>query len=440
MVCRRFVGERLSYYKEGRDFLSSLKTAMERSILHCDMNSFYASVELRKFPELRGKPVAVCGSSDERHGIVLAKTIEAKNMGVVTGEVTWKALQKCPELVILPPHSDEYMQFSKMALRIYESYTDRVEPFGIDECWLDVSGTERLFGSAQSVADELRERIKSELGLSISVGISFNKVFAKLGSDYKKPDASTLISTENFKEIVWPLKASAMIGVGRSTYAKLLKYGIVSLGDLARADEEFLRAILGVNGAILKRNAAGLDFSPVAISGYRPPIKSVGNGSTSRRNLKNNLDVKLFLEDLCYSVSSRLRRYELYAGALQLSIRNEDLVTKQVQAPLDYPTQNSFIIKKLAFELFVSNYSWNRQVRSLSIRAIKLSAAGVGRQILFTQVLPEVKKMDRLDTCLFQIREKFGKESMKWAFALGSDLMSDEKSRIDALPGSNPIL
>lgn len=190
---------------------------MTRAILHCDLNSFYASVEIFLDPTLKGKAVAVCGSVEDRHGIVLAKSDAAKKMGVSTGEAVWQAKEKCPDLIVVPPHYDQYLKFSKLARKIYEDYTDMIEPFGIDECWLDVTGSTRLFGSPEHIGMEIKERIKKEVGLSISVGVSFNKIFAKLGSDMKKPDAMTVISKETFREQIWSLPASDMLGVGRAT-------------------------------------------------------------------------------------------------------------------------------------------------------------------------------------------------------------------------------
>ena len=231
---------------------------MLRSILHCDMNNFYASVECMLDPALKKYPIAVCGSVEERHGIVLAKNYKAKAFDVKTGDAVWQAKQKCKDLVVVPPHYEEYIKYSKLARSVYERYTDQVEPYGMDECWLDISGTESLFGSPEKVANEIRETMKFELGLTISVGVSFNKIFAKLGSDMKKPDAVTLIPKDTFKEKIWGLPAADLLGVGRATQRVLDSYCIRTIGDLANTDPEFLRKRLGKNGVVLWNYAKGL--------------------------------------------------------------------------------------------------------------------------------------------------------------------------------------
>ena len=254
---------------------------MLRSILHCDMNNFYASVECMLDPALKKYPIAVCGSVEERHGIVLAKNYKAKAFDVKTGDAVWQAKQKCKDLVVVPPHYEEYIKYSKLARSVYERYTDQVEPYGMDECWLDISGTESLFGSPEKVANEIRETMKFELGLTISVGVSFNKIFAKLGSDMKKPDAVTVIPKDTFKEKIWGLPAADLLGVGRATQRVLDSYCIRTIGDLANTDPEFLRRRLGKNGVVLWNYANGNDLSLVAKKDFVSPIKSVGHGITS---------------------------------------------------------------------------------------------------------------------------------------------------------------
>ena len=221
---------------------------LNRTILHSDMNNFYASVECLYNPKLRGKPLAVGGDAEARHGIILAKNYEAKRFGVQTGEALWQAKQKCRELIIVEPHYDKYIRFSQMAREIYGEYTDQVESFGLDECWLDVTGSEKLFGTGRQIADQIRERIKFELGITASVGVSFNKVFAKLGSDMKKPDATTVIPPDSFREKVWPLPVNELLYVGRATHRKLHTYGVNTIGDLAKADVNFLKLVFGKVG------------------------------------------------------------------------------------------------------------------------------------------------------------------------------------------------
>lgn len=259
---------------------------MLRSILHCDMNNFYASVECMLDPALKKYPIAVCGSVEERHGIVLAKNYKAKAFDVKTGDAVWQAKQKCKDLVVVPPHYEEYIKYSKLARSVYERYTDQVEPYGMDECWLDISGTGSLFGSPEKVANEIRETMKFELGLTISVGVSFNKIFAKLGSDMKKPDAVTVIPKDTFREKIWGLPAADLLGVGRATQRVLDSYCIRTIGDLANNDPEFLRRRLGKNGVVLWNYANGNDLSLVAKKDFVSPIKSVGHGITTVADLE----------------------------------------------------------------------------------------------------------------------------------------------------------
>ena len=245
----------------------------KRIILHSDLNNFYASVECLYHPEYRGKPLAVLGDPEARHGIVLAKNYEAKSRDVRTGDPKWMAEQKCPGIVFVPPHYELYMKHSRLVRQIYSEYTDQVEPYGLDECWLDVTGSTRLFGSGEEIADKIRKRVKSELGVSVSVGVSFNKIFAKLGSDLKKPDATTVIECDRFKEVVWPLPVKELLYVGRATHNKLKRRGIFTIGDLANANPESLKFWLGKMGIVLWQFANGLDTSPVSNIGAKSLIK-----------------------------------------------------------------------------------------------------------------------------------------------------------------------
>lgn len=270
---------------------------MSRSILHCDMNNFYASVECMLDPTLKKYPVAVCGSVEERHGIVLAKNYAAKAFGVATGDAVWQAKQKCKDLVIVPPHYEEYIKYSKLARSVYSRFTDQVEPYGMDECWLDISGTEKLYGSPERVANEIKEIIKFELGLTISVGVSFNKIFAKLGSDMKKPDAITVIEKDTFRDKIWGLPAADLLGVGRATQRVLDSYCIRTIGDLANTNPDFLKRRLGKNGIALWQYANGNDHSLVHNADFVSPIKSVGHGITTVADLEENEQVwPVFLE------------------------------------------------------------------------------------------------------------------------------------------------
>ena len=276
----------------------------ERCILHSDLNNFYASVECLRRPELKDKPIAVCGSFEDRHGVVLAKNMPAKAMGVKTGEVFWQARKKCPELVSVPADFPAYVAVSRRVREIYARYTDRIEPFGIDECWLDVTESGFLFGSGREIADRIREEVKREIGVTVSVGVSWNKIFAKLASDMKKPDAVTEITRRNFRETAWRLPVSDLLYVGKATAKKLSYMGISTIGDLARADEDALTRELGKWGKVLQIYACGDDDSPVAAEDSRREIKSVGNSLTSYRDLTTEEDVRMLLLMLSESAAS----------------------------------------------------------------------------------------------------------------------------------------
>ena len=383
-----------------------------RTILHCDLNSFYASVELFLNPQLKGLPVAVCGSKENRHGIVLAKTDEAKKYGVKTAEAIWEAQRKCPQLVIIPPHHDEYVKFSRRVRRIYEEYTDLVEPFGIDECWLDVTGSERLFGSGEEIAHKIRERVKNEVGVTISVGVSFNKVFAKLGSDLKKPDAVTIISFENFRDIIYHLPVTDMLGVGPNMGKTLNNYCINTIGELACTDKNFLIRKLGKMGECIWAYANGFDSSSVSHIDYHAPIKSIGRGTTLPADLNTNDEVHKVITEMSQIVSHKLRKYSLKASGVQISIKDSNLAVKQFQAPLPVTTQCFGVIAEKAFELFVTNYNWYNKVRSVTVRAINLCDYEEPVQLDFMQDYSAYEKLDSAEEAMERIRKKYGVDSV----------------------------
>lgn len=318
----------------------------ERTILHSDMNCFYASVEMMLDPSLRGKPVAVCGSTENRHGIVLAKSELAKKAGIKTGMVNWEARQLCPGLVMVKPQYDQYLKYSELARNIYQRYTDQVEPYGMDECWLDVTGSRGVCGDGMKIAESIRQEIKEELGLTVSIGVSFNKIFAKLGSDMKKPDAVTEITKATFQEKVWPLPAADLLFVGRATDAKFRNYGIHTIGDIAATDPQFLKRLLGVNGFQLWRYAAGKDDTPVMHKDFVSPIKSVGHGITCVADLLDDEEVWKVMLELSQDIGHRLRLHKLKATGVQISIRSNDLGFRQFQAPLSLSTQSPMMIAK----------------------------------------------------------------------------------------------
>ena len=329
----------------------------DRIILHCDFNNFFASVSLLHNPTLKEFPVAVCGDKESRHGIVLAKNEIAKKFGVKTAEPIFEAKAKCPELIILPPIYKEYEKYSKLGLQIYKRYTDMIEPFSIDECWLDVTGSTVLFGNGEQIAEKIRNDIKTELGITVSVGVSFNKVFAKLGSDMKKPDAVTVINRENYKEKIWCLPISDMLFVGKKTCEKLKSVGIHTIGDLTYCDDNTLKRMLGKNGIDLKKCALGEDRSPVVTPTENDKPKSVGKSFTGAKDFCNNDEVwKAFLSFSEY-ICDILKQKGLYAGGVQVHIRTSTLSVKEFSLSFPEPTNCSLTFAKRGFDLFCRNYS-----------------------------------------------------------------------------------
>lgn len=403
---------------------------MERIILHSDMNNFYASVECLYNPDLRGKPVAVAGDPEARHGIVLAKNEEAKRFGVQTGDPLWMAKQKCPDIVFTPPHYDRYMQFSAAARKIYGEYTDQVEPYGLDECWLDVTGSMKLFGDGKTIADELRHRIRQELGVTVSVGVSYNKIFAKLGSDMKKPDATTVITSERFKEIVWPLPVSDLLYVGRATHQKLKRYYIKTIGDLAAADRRFLQCLLGQNGLMLWKFANGLDTSPVSNIGAKSLIKSIGNSTTAPRDLVTDEDIKITLYVLCESVSARMREYSFVCDTVQLGVRDNELQSYERQGKLSYPNRTAKALFEKAFELYKRNHLSGKPVRSLSVRACRLSL-NENEQLSLLPDVASIQKQEELESAVDALRGRFGPFAVRRGLLLTDRQLSNLNPKDD---------
>lgn len=406
----------------------------KKVILHCDLNAFFASVEIKHRPELKGKPVAVCGAIEDRHGIVLAKTQEAKRFGVSTGEAIWQAQQKCPDLIIAAPHYELYEEYSAAAREIYYRYTDMVESFGMDECWLDVTGSALLFGNGKMIADELRDVMKKELGLSISVGVSYNKIFAKLGSDLKKPDATTIISPKNFKDMVWHLKADEMMGIGRATTKRLSRYGIYTLGQLARTEQSFCIKVLGKVGAELWLNVNGMGSDRVARYNDYAPMKSVGRGSTFPHDLTTQREVQIRLYYLAENVACRLRDSDMLAKKVQITVKNEDLICRDIQAPLPFPSQSWSEIAKTAFEIFRTGYSWRKNVRALTVRAIDLVPLNTPYQLnCFSDQSLRERTLTR-ELTVDSIRQRYGNNAIETAALFQYRATSPDSSHFDSLP------
>ena len=383
---------------------------VDRVILHCDLNCFYASVELLSHPELRRLPMAVCGDPASRHGIILAKNEPAKRLGVQTAETIWQAKKKCPDLVLLPPHHDRYRAYSRQVNALYDTYTDLVEPFGIDESWLDVTHTLHLFGGdGVALADALRRRVREELGLTLSVGVSFNKVFAKLGSDYKKPDATTVISRENWREIVWPLPVGDLLYVGGAARKLLGGYGVSTIGQLAACPPEMLESLLGKMGLQLHEYANGLDRSPVRSRYDAEPMKSVGNGTTFPQNLTTRAQVQGGVAVLADSVATRLRRHGLYAGGLQVTIRDPQFHDRSRQCQFPGPTHLIRDLTETAMALVDQLWRPPAPIRALTVTALHLTPEGeTYEQTDLFGAAPRKEKLERLEGAMNQIRKKYG--------------------------------
>ncbi len=393
---------------------------MERVILHCDLNNFYASVECLRHPELKGKPLAVSGNPRTRTGIILAKNNIAKACGVATGDTLWRARQKCPNIVFVAPHHEEYAVYSKKVRDIYLRFTDRVEPFGLDECWLDVTASTKLFGSGRQIADKLRELVKQELGLTISVGVSFCKMFAKLGSDLKKPDGTTEITKDNYKDIVWKLPASSLMYVGRNRYEVLKKLNILTCKDLALADEGVLTHYFGVGGKEIKDIANGLDKTEVAYFDDNTAIKSIGNGTTAIYDITTKEDFRKIAYYLCDSISTRMRKKALCGSTITLSIR--DSLLKWVSFSKTFPNTlcHTQDIYNAVNALYDKNWKQSNPIHSIRVACSNLLGDKSDRQLDLFSTINTYDKQTKEEESIDKIREKYGSNGIKKALLLNT--------------------
>jgi len=407
----------------------------ERAILHSDLNCFYASVEMMLDPSLRGKPVAVCGATEERHGIVLAKSELAKKAGVKTGMVNWEAQRLCKDLILVPPQYDQYLKYSKLTQAIYQRYTDLIEPFGMDECWLDVSGSRMACGEPMEIAESIRNTVKDELGLTVSIGVSFNKVFAKLGSDMKKPDAITEIPPNGFREKIWDLPCEDLIYCGPATTKKLAQMGVHTIGQLAALDPNLLKRKFGVNGVALWQYANGLDSSRVMHRNFVSPVKSVGHGITCVSDLETNEEVWKVMLSLSQDIGHRLRLHGLSARGVQVFVRGNDLFGSQFQCKLSCKTQLPSTIAEAAFSLFRSQYTWRGPVRAVTVRAIDLVPYAASEQLSMFCDNDKILRREQLEDAIESIRARFGKSSVTYATLLGDLKMPDDGRDKVKMPG-----
>lgn len=397
-----------------------------RTVLHCDGNAFFASCETALHPEYARVPMAVCGSTEDRHGIVLAKNELAKRYGVATAEPVWQAKKKCPQLLTVRPTYGLYDEMSAKMNAIFRDYTDLVEPFGVDESWLDVTGSARLFGSGEDIAAEIRRRVKEELALTVSVGVSFNKVFAKLGSDMKKPDATTVIPYKSFASAVWRLPVSALLFAGPSVTQRLGRVGIYTIGDLAAADGGFIGEYLGKSGLMLREFARGNDFAPVRECTYRRRPESVGQGMTFRRNLVSEEDISFAVKYLSMGITRRLRGHSMCCRTLAVAIRGVDLSVRERRTELTAPTCVSEDLAAAAKAIINGFRRPGEEIYSLTLRAERLAPSdgrGVQQTMFRTSEEERYEKRLSLESAVDKICERYGKNTVKIASAVNNGLI-----------------
>ncbi len=404
-----------------------------RTILHSDLNNFYASVESLFHPEYAGCPLVVCGRVEDRHGIVLAKNMIAKKAGVKTGMVLFEAKKLCPNLVCIEAHHDLYLKYSRAVRKIYLEYTDQVEPFGIDEAWLDVTHSNACGGDGYKIAEEIRKRVKEEIGLTVSIGVSFNKVFAKLGSDMKKPDAVTVISKDNFKNKVWGLPASDLLYVGRATKDKLEKLNIHTIGELATFSKPILTSKLGKWGEVLLSYARGQDVDPVRKYDEFEELKSIGNSITYYRDIKTDDDVYSLLILLSESVCARMKHAGFKcARTLSLVVTNDKLETTVRMTKATTPMSLSTEMAQTAFDLFKKTFSWSTAL--VRMLGITVSDFTEHKQLALFEDEKKKDKLVKLENVVEQMREKYGRKIINKAVILKDEHMVNLNIKGD--PGS----
>ena len=407
---------------------------MDRVILHSDMNSFYASVEQAEQPELRGKPVVVAGKEELRHGIVLTKSIEAKRYGIKTAEALWQARAKCPDLIVLPPRYKLYRRYSEMARAIYSQYTDLVEPFGLDECWLDLTGSLALHGgNVGIVAAEISERMKAELGCTVSIGVSWNKIFAKFGSDFRKPDAITFVTRDNYRSLVWEAPVRDLLYVGPATERKLHAYGIRTIGQLAQASDAYLQRKFGKIGFVLRTFARGEDATPVkpydpSVRDVWREVKSYGNGLTAPHPITTANDARALIWLLAESVAQRMRADGVRARTVAIGVRNDvDLTGYGCQVKLRAPSAATRHVAQAAWAMLAAcePFDEDHPIRALHVRATDLVEIDPVEQLsLFADPEPD---WEGLDYCIDELRRRYGNTCI----VRGTELLDESLTGLD---------
>lgn len=401
---------------------------MDRTILLSDLNSFYASVECLYNPPLRTKPVAVCGAVEDRHGIVLAANPLAKKFGIRTGDAVWQAKDKCRDLTVVEPHMDRYVAVSNTVREIYQDYSPQAEPFGLDECYIDLTGTDHLHGSGKMAADSIRARIEKECGITASVGVSFTRTFAKLASDMKKPNATTVITRNEYKQKVWPLPASELLMVGRATAKKLTLMGVNTIGQLAQSNPDVLKRRFGVNGLLIRAFANGEDTDPVGATGWRPEIKSIGNSTTTPRDLVSDEDIRLIAMLLSESVAERMREKNFLCRTVQIWIRYNDMTGFQYQTPLPFSSRTAKLICDTSVRLALRHRRPGVPIRSLGVRACNL-IIDEAPQLSFLPEQAADQRQEQLESAVQEIRKRFGHFAIERCSMLADRRMSGLDTR-----------
>ena len=402
-------------------------------ILHSDANCFYASVEMVENPDLRDQRVAVCGDPEQRHGIVLTANYPAKRRGVKTGMANWEALQACPDLVVVHPHYDLYLKYSRLLQRIYRRYSNQVEPFGMDECWIGLPYDEE---DAICIAEEIRQSVREETGLTVSIGVSFSKALAKLGSDMKKPDAMTVLGRKDFREKCWGLPVSDLLYVGPRTTKKLLGLGVTTIDQLAQMPADVIARKFGKNGLMVQAFANGSDCSAVAPVGYSPPPQSIGHGATCNRDLEDNYSVWLALDELAQDVSHRLISNDCKTRVVHLYVKDNTFGYHEYIAQIHYPTQSAAVIAQAAYEHFLSDYGWEKPIRALTITATKLERWEAPVQLDMFGDFAWSDRRNQLDRAIDELRSRFGKDIIHTAcHCKRPTLLATDKCESVKMPG-----
>ena len=403
----------------------------ERLIFHCDCNNFFASCECLEKPELKNVPMAVAGDPEARVGVVVAKNELAKKAGVKTTDTVWQARKKCPGIVFVPPRHGYYKEVSDRVNLIYRDYTDYVEPASIDESYLDLSGTLDYYHmSARELADSIRERVRREIGITISVGVANNKVFAKMGSDYKKPDATTVILGEDYKTILWPLPVSDLMFAGKASVKLLNDKGIMTVGDLALQPKERIMSLLGKGGETLWSYANGLDAEPVRLWGDKPEVKSVSHGMTFRRDLYTEEEILTGVSVQADRIAMSLRRQGLKGSVVSVQIKSPQLQVISRQVSLDHYTWLEHEIRDVAMKLIREHWRIGVPIRAITVGVAKLVPADqAAEQMDLFDLIGEKKetgkvreKQDKMEAAVDALRQKMGNAAVTLGVLQNEDI------------------